>query len=207
MEFIAHRINTLAQLAEVPTAYGVELDIRDQGGRLILQHDPFAPGEDFEAYLAQYRHGMLILNIKSERTELRVHELLKRHGVTDYFFLDSSFPMSFLLSSQGERKIALRFSEFEGVDTILAMKDRIEWVWVDCFTKLPLSRAVFEQFKAAGLKICLVSPELQGRPQEVETYRDLLAAQGIVLDAVCTKLPYIARWQEQASHTGNEEVV
>lgn len=195
MEFIAHRINTLAQLAEVPTAYGVELDIRDQDGRLIIQHDPYAAGEDFEAYLAQYRHGTLILNIKSERTELRVLELMTRYGIEDYFFLDSSFPMSVLLSSQGETRIALRFSEFEGVDTILTMKDRIQWVWVDCFTRLPITRAIYDQIKAAGLKLCLVSPELQGRPDEIESYRDTLAADGIHFDAICTKLHNIPRWQ------------
>ena len=29
MEFIAHRVNTLKELMELPTEYGVELDLRD----------------------------------------------------------------------------------------------------------------------------------------------------------------------------------
>ena len=29
MEYIAHRINTLAELKELPKEYGVELDLRD----------------------------------------------------------------------------------------------------------------------------------------------------------------------------------
>ena len=36
--------------------------------------------------------------------------------------------------------IAIRFSEFEGLDTILNMKGKVKWVWVDCFTKNPLTK-------------------------------------------------------------------
>jgi hypothetical protein len=113
MEFIAHRINTVAQLREVPPEYGVEIDLRDRGERLILQHDPFSDGEDFAEYLPHYHHGTLILNIKSERIEHRVLELLNQHGVEDYFFLDSSFPMLYLLARQGEQRVAVRFSELK----------------------------------------------------------------------------------------------
>ena len=41
MKFIAHRINTVEELKKIPTEYGVELDLRDRGERLILQHDPW----------------------------------------------------------------------------------------------------------------------------------------------------------------------
>ena len=53
MEFIAHRVNTLKELMELPTEYGVELDLRDDlNGRIYIQHNPFEPGEDFEEYFA-----------------------------------------------------------------------------------------------------------------------------------------------------------
>ncbi len=77
MEFIAHRINTIEELKKVPNEYGVELDLRDYGNKLILQHDPFVEGEDFEEYLKYYNHGTMILNIKSERIEYRVLDLIK----------------------------------------------------------------------------------------------------------------------------------
>ena len=41
MEYIAHRINTVEELKKTPKECGVELDLRDFGDRLILQHDPF----------------------------------------------------------------------------------------------------------------------------------------------------------------------
>ncbi|MDA8100689.1 MAG: phosphatidylinositol-specific phospholipase C/glycerophosphodiester phosphodiesterase family protein [Nitrospiraceae bacterium] len=195
MKFIAHRINRKDELAKVPVEYGVELDLRDRGDRLILQHDPFTDGEDFEEYLAGYRHGTLILNIKSERIEHRVLELIRRAGVRDYFFLDSSFPMMMLLSSQGERNIAVRYSEYEGLDTVLALRGRVDWVWVDCFTKLPIDKAAFRTLKDAGFKLCLVSPELQGRDGDIERYRDRLRSEEIQFDAICTKLYNIPRWK------------
>jgi hypothetical protein len=72
MLYIQHRVNAIEQLRVTPTEYGVELDLRDRGDRLILQHDPFKDGEDFAEYLQHYRHSLMILNIKSERIEHRV---------------------------------------------------------------------------------------------------------------------------------------
>lgn len=194
MNFIAHRVNTIEELHSVPYNFGVEIDLRDQGDTLILQHDPFKTGTTFEEFLQNYKHGTMILNIKSERIEHRVLELLKAYNIKDYFFLDSSFPMIFLLSSKGEKKIALRFSEYEGLDTILAMKDRVDWVWVDCFTKLPINKSNYDILKQIGINLCLVSPELQGRPEDIPVYKKYLADNQIVFDAICTKVYNIEKW-------------
>ncbi len=191
MLYIAHRINTVDQLRNVPPEYGVELDLRDRGARLILQHDPFGDGEDFEAYLAHYRHRLLILNVKSERIEPRVLELVRRHGIRDYFFLDCSFPMIRQLVAQGERRIAMRFSEFEPVEVALALAGQVEWVWVDCFTRMPLDPASYARLRR-HFKLCAVSPELQGRPLDtIADYARQLAPYPV--DAVCTKRPDL--WQ------------
>lgn len=193
--YIAHRINTRNQLSKLPIEYGVELDLRDSGSDLILQHDPFVGGELFEDYLKEYQHGTMILNIKSERIEHRVLELLNQYKIYDYFFLDSSFPMIYLLSKQGQSKCAIRFSEFEGLDTILSMANKVDWVWVDCFSKLPIDKESYEVLKGAGYKLCLVSPELQGRENDIDEYKKQLSAQGIIFDAICTKYQNVSRWK------------
>ncbi|MBY0353701.1 hypothetical protein K2W90_05035 [Candidatus Babeliales bacterium] len=193
--FIAHRVNTVEELEKLPQHCGVELDLRDAGDDLILAHDPFSTGQKFEDYLQHYRHGLMILNIKSERIELRVLELLKKYNIQKYFFLDLSFPMIVLLSKQGEHNLAVRFSEFEGLDTIFAMQGKVKWVWVDCFTQLPINKQNYALLKSAGFKLCLVSPELQGRDHDIEIYRDYLNRQEIVFDAICTKAYNISRWQ------------
>lgn len=194
MKFIAHRINTVEELKKIPTEYGVELDLRDRGERLILQHDPFKDGEDFEEYLKHYHHGLMILNIKSERIEHRVLELVHKYNVREYFLLDSSFPMIFLLSNEGEKNIALRFSELEGLDTILSMKGKVKWVWVDCFTKLPIDNKNFQILKEAGFQLCLVSPELQKRESDLADYKDYLQREGVLFDAICTKVYNTSKW-------------
>src|SRR6516162_9573920 len=119
MYYIAHRINQLEQLRTLPTEFGAEIDLRDRGDRLILQHDPFIDGEDAEPFFANWKHGTLILNVKSERIEYRVTELLKKYGITDYFFLDSSLPMIVKLSKEGENKLAVRYSEYETIETVM----------------------------------------------------------------------------------------
>jgi hypothetical protein len=193
--YIAHRINTSEQLAQLPTEYGVEIDLRDFGERLVLQHDPFVGGEDFEEYLRNYRHGLMILNIKSERIEPRVLALLEKYNVREYFFLDSSFPMIFSLSSNGEQNIAVRFSELEPAEYALALAGRARWVWVDCFTKLPLDRRSAALMREAGFKLCLVSPDLVGRERDISAYKKQLQEQGVVMDAICCKAWNIAAWR------------
>ncbi len=194
MEFIAHRINTINELKEIPRQYGVEVDLRDSGKRLILVHDPFSDGIDFEDYIKNYKHGTLILNIKSERIEYKIIELINQHQVKSYFFLDSSFPMIYSLINVGENNIALRFSEFEAIETILLMQGKAKWVWVDCFSKLPLNPQNYKLLKQANYKICLVSPELQGREQDIIPYKRYLDDNNIKIDAVCAKAHNFPKW-------------
>ena len=119
MEFIAHRINCIKDLENLPKTIGIELDLREFNGKLVLQHDPFTNGQIFEELLIKYNHGTMILNIKSERIEFKVLELIKKYNIEKYFFLDSTFPMVNHLIQNGENNIALRFSEYEGIDTII----------------------------------------------------------------------------------------
>lgn len=71
------------------------------------------------------------------------------------------------------------------------LKGRIDWVWVDCFTRCPLDRNAYTQLKDANFKICLVSPELQGRFEDTEIaeIHQNLQSNNIIVDAICTKKP------------------
>ena len=82
MEFISHRVNTVNDLKNTPIEFGVELDLRDNiDGSIYINHDPFVLGENFEDYLRYYQHGTMILNIKSERIEYKVLDLLKKYNI------------------------------------------------------------------------------------------------------------------------------
>ena len=99
-----------------------------------------------------------------------------------------------LLTDIGENRIALRYSELEGMDTIRNMAGRADWVWVDCFTRMPLTIEDYHEMKELGYKLCLVSPELEGREEDIETYRDQLQKIGIIFDAICVKFKNVNRW-------------
>ncbi len=197
MEYIAHRINTVEELRNLPTEYGVELDLRDDlNGRIYISHNPFEAGEDFEDYCKEYHHGTMILNIKSERIEHKVLEYMEQYHIEKYFFLDSSFPMIKLLTDMGVHQVALRFSELEGLDTIRNMAGRADWVWVDCFTKVPIDRESFQELKKLGYQLCFVSPELEAQEEKLSQYKQYIKEQGIVFDAICTKSYHIKDWME-----------
>ncbi|TXI46010.1 MAG: hypothetical protein E6Q50_15645 [Lysobacter sp.] len=195
MILVRHRRNTAEDLRATPVEYGVELDLRSYGDRLIVHHDAFVDGEDFERWLDAYRHRLLILNVKEEGLEQRLIALMRERGIEDWFFLDQSFPFLIRTARMGESRCAVRVSEFESIDTALTLAGQVDWVWVDCFTRFPLDRAQAERLRGAGFKLCLVSPELQGREAatEIPALRALLAREGIVADAVCTKEPALWR--------------
>jgi hypothetical protein len=191
MNVIIHRRNTLSQLLATDSKYGIEVDIRSESDRLIIHHDPCVAGESFNEWIAVYRHGTLILNVKEEGLEARLIALMQSKGITDYVFLDQSFPFLVKWSKAGEHRCAVRVSEFESIETALTLAGKVDWVWVDCFTRFPLSQHDARRLKDAGFKLCIVSPELQGRDANVEIpqFASLLKERNIVADAVCTKRP------------------
>ena len=195
MQIIAHRKNTIEELSQTPTQFGIEVDIRSWEKELTIHHDPFAQGEDFKEWLKHYQHQILILNVKEEGLEAQLIELMKEHNISNYFFLDQSFPFLVKWAKLGEKRLAVRVSEYESINTALSLKDKVDWIWVDCFTHFPLSSEEAKQLKQANFKLCLVSPELQGRnaESEIPALKELLGTLGISVDAVCTKRPDL--WQ------------
>lgn len=184
---INHRINTVKDLSCVPTENGVELDIRYENNELILHHDPFTTGEKFEDYLKEYRHDLMILNTKSEGMEERILELMKKYHIENYFFLDLSLPFLIKYAKKGIKDIAIRFSEYEPLEFVMNFKGMVNWVWVDCFTDLPLNAENYKILKK-HFKICIVSPELQGYSTDrITEFKKKL--EGFEIDAVCTKKP------------------
>lgn len=199
MNFISHRRNTVAELQATPTEYGIEVDIRSDNGQIIIHHDPLARGEDFEFWLKHYQHGTLILNVKEEGLEARLIELMSQYGISQYFFLDQSFPFLIKWSILGERRCAVRVSEFESIETALTLAGKIDWVWVDCFTRFPLTGNDAKKLQDAGFQLCLVSPELHGRSADTEIPKlaTLLRERSIAPEAICTKEPELWKAYKQ----------
>jgi hypothetical protein len=196
-QFICHRINNINELKKIDAIFGVEVDLRDdhKTNKIILAHDPFVDGENFEEYLKNYKNNTLILNIKSERIEIECLELMKRYNMTNYFFLDSSFPMVNLVNKKyNNNNFASRYSEYECIEFTEKIKDMVKWIWIDCFNYLPLTKDIYEKIKQMGKKICIVSPELQGQPEKILEYRQQIINNDIIPDAICCKINNIYNW-------------
>ena len=184
MLLIEHRVNAIEHLLRVPAERGVEIDVRDYDGHLRLVHDPLQGGERLAEWLDAYRHALLIFNVKCDGLEDRIRALAAEHGIEDYFFLDVANPTLVRLTREGDRRVAVRYSEFEPIEFALAFAGRVEWVWVDCFTHLPLDAAIHARLRE-HFRICLVSPELQRHPRaRIAQYREQL--RGLPIDAVCS---------------------
>ncbi len=88
----------------------------------------------------------------------------------------------------------MRFSEYESIHSVLSWAGIAQWVWVDCFNTYILTEFITKQLRQAGFQICIVSPELQGRPTEIPHYIEHLHINTIDVDAICTKAHYFHEW-------------
>ena len=192
MIIICHRVNALHKLIKTNEEYGIEVDLRSLGNRIIIHHDPFSKGIFFNDWIKKFKHKYLILNVKEEGLEMKILNILKKNKKKNFFFLDQSFPFLIKLSKKLKKKSAVRVSEFESFKTILSVKNKVNWVWVDFFSKYPLSSSEFKKLKNLKLKLCYVSPELQGYSKNItEKFIKYIKKKKLIPDAVCTKYPMI----------------
>ena len=193
MEIIIHRVNTIKELKKVDQKFGAEIDVRAWRSDLILTHEPFQEGEKLENYLDEYHHGTLVLNIKEAGIENEVLRIVRqRPCVESYFLLDVEFPYLYQASRNGERNIAVRFSEDESIKTVEKYVGMVNWVWIDTNTCLPISddnKDVLDHFKT-----CLVCPERWGRPQEISYYIEMINLLKVRIDSVMTSYKQSANW-------------
>lgn len=204
MLIIAHRINTIECLDALPTKYGVEIDVRSNNGRLLLNHDPIDPKSnytDLEDYLTHFKHAFIIFNIKEAGYERRIIDLAKKFNIPKekYFLLDVEFPYLYRATRKEEvREIAVRYSEAEPMEIAEAQISKgvplLDWVWIDTNTKLPLNQDVISRLKP--FKTCLVCPDRWGRPQDIEPYKKQMDDLGFKPNAIMTSVSKITIWEK-----------
>lgn len=198
MIFVRHRVNHIEEIDELEASWGAEIDIRSFNqtkGKLILSHEPWSSGPDFEDWLQHFSRkqirGPLILNTKEDGLEEKILETLNKYGIKNFFFLDTAVPT--LVKYILERKVpsfAVRVSCYEGMQLAQSLPQSFDWIWLDCFQKRPWNEFIRLKSQSKA-KICLVSPELQGGTIDLISEFISLAR---VSDAICTKFP--KKWQE-----------
>jgi hypothetical protein len=132
--------------------------------------------------------------VKEAGIENAVHELAKKNSIRDYFLLDIEFPYLYKAAETGERRIAIRYSEQECIETALSFKGKIDWVWIDTITRLPLNPHVVEELK--GFKTAIVCPERWGRPYDIPQYIERMKSLNFFPDLVMASPPYIEIYEQ-----------
>jgi hypothetical protein len=191
MQVVRHRVNTIEQLQDTPSHYGIEFDVREGPNGIVVTHDPWTSSVDFRTFLEHCHHAFYIVNVKCEGIEPAILEILRSFQIENFFLLDCSFPMIVKLGRLGERRVAVRLSEYESIETVFALANVVQWVWVDVFHRIPVTPEDCQRLRALGFRLCFVSPELQGRPQDIAEYKECI---GHWMDMVCTKVP--TAWQD-----------
>ena len=186
MIVVKNRVNTISDLLATPKDYGVRVDVRPYGDRLVAQSEPFANGESLEEYLKNYSHKFLVFDIKSEGIEFRVIELAEKFSIENYFLLNVTPHAAKRLMNREFKKFAVRFSDMEAIETCSRWAGRAEWIWVDIFRDFPLDETNVPILKK-NFKICAISPEVIGLRGALERYRGKMRLLDV--DAVCTDLP------------------
>ncbi|HEY4330876.1 MAG TPA: hypothetical protein VGN88_14130 [Phycisphaerae bacterium] len=173
IELLAHRgwwnapaeRNTLAVLERAfKEGMGVETDIRDCCGEIVISHDPPMPGslslrKVLESYASAGKPGWLALNVKSDGLQNGVQSLLKEFGIDHYFLFDMSIPDAM----QWIRAGMTIFSRQSDVEPQPVLYDHCAGVWADGFSTDWIGLSFLKTHLAAGKSIGVISPEIHGR--------------------------------------------
>ena len=194
MEFIIHRVNLIEELKKTPQEYGCEIDIRTDGSKLILNHDPFTKGDYLVDYLDEYKNGTLVLNIKESGIEDVVLKEVRLRNIKSYFLLDVEFPYLYNAIKNGEKNIAVRFSEEEPIENAILVQNKLDWVWVDTLNKVPINDENIEVLNK--FKVCLVCPTRWGRIPDFDNLKEIF--KNIKTPMIMTSIEQISNYKRFA---------
>lgn len=164
--------------------FGVETDLRDIKGEIVISHDmPKGNEMTFEEVLALLdgRNLPLALNIKADGMAFKIKKLLEKYNHTNYFTFDMSIPEMVVQHKMG-------LNVFTGISDIVPnpiMYKEAQGVWLDCFYSDWFSKKEIKEILDADKKVCIVSPDLHKREYKNvwAKYKDV---KGIML---CTDFP------------------
>lgn len=157
------------------SGYGVELDLRDHNNNLVISHDP-ATGENtlFDEFLQLYNQigatQTIAINIKSDGISDALCKALKRYNIQNYFAFDMSIPdtLSYL---KNNILIYMRISEYEDWTPL---HEKAAGIWLDNFTNKISYLDLIKKITNNSKPVCMVSPELHGRPPLEENIAKLI---------------------------------
>lgn len=172
--------------------FGVETDVRDYDGQLVVAHDmPTRPlvylEEFFQLYKSYGADLTLALNIKSDGLQDELCRLIAEYRVTNYFLFDMSTPegLSYLKTNL---VTFTRQSEYEETPPYYSLADGI---WLDEFNGHWINDEIIAYHLSNKKEVCIVSPDLHGRDysEEWKHYKSIEQSSGSAKIMICTDHP------------------
>jgi hypothetical protein len=144
--------------------YGVETDLRDYKGEIVLSHDIADENsisfKQFLKLMSQFDLTLpLALNIKSDGLQAIVKKELEYFGASNYFFFDMSLPDT-LTYKKNNLNFYSRQSEYELSPYLY---DDCSGIWLDAFLGEWYNINTIQNHLNNNKKIAIVSSELHGR--------------------------------------------
>lgn len=166
------------------SGFGVETDLRDIKGEIVISHNmPRGNEMSFEDLLKLLdgRALTLALNIKADGMADEIKRLLEKYNVSNYFTFDMSIPEMVYQHKTG-------LNVFTGLSDIVPepiMYEQARGVWLDCFNSDWFGEVEIQNILNQDKKVCIVSPDLHKREYKSvwEKYKNV---KGIML---CTDYP------------------
>ena len=183
--------------------YGVELDVRDQAGCLVIAHDlPTGECMTFAAVLDDYvalgATGTIAINIKADGLAALIKTEVNAAGlVSRCFVFDMSVPDLVTFMGTGV-PIFHRRSEIEPAS---AIDDRTDGVWLDFFRGAWADPSVMTEQLWLGRSVAVVSPELHRQPHLAgwATMRAALGRSGLPAPIVSERLMLCTDFPDEAA--------
>jgi glycerophosphoryl diester phosphodiesterase len=191
-----HEKNTVAAFTRsLECGYGIETDVRDCNGKLVISHDlPSQVTYLFDEFLATYckfskmKNSSLYIaiNIKSDGLQDKVKKLLDKYKIQHYFVFDMSVPDTINYIKQGV-VVFSRVSELENNNTLNLMTNGI---WLDQFYGDWYKAEIIKELVDSYNQVCVVSPELHNRSKD-KCWEMLLKLPENIRSRImlCTDLP------------------
>lgn len=175
--------------------FGTETDIRDNAGELVISHDipcggeiPFQNLLDLMAASREAQHLTLALNVKADGLAGILRNKLSSFRNLDAFVFDMSVPDTRTYHEAGIPVFA-RMSEVEQDPVWLKCATGI---WLDAFEYEWYDIGLIQNLLDSDKRVCLVSPELHGRPH-MPLWRIVIELQERPNLMICTDYPEDAR--------------
>lgn len=144
--------------------FGVETDVRDYGGKLVISHDlPDSHSQPLDSFLhmcrAQNTVCSVALNIKADGLCDLLEETLAKYPQLTCFFFDMSVPEQVNYVERG-LPVYTRQSDYESMPVLYR---EAAGVWLDSWKESWITEVCIERHLAEGKSVGIISPEIHGQ--------------------------------------------